>query len=255
VNTLFRTGTAAHFSALLVLVIACTWPGSAQAQEPAGVVLMTRGTVTAIDVTGNSRPLKRRDTVFTGDTLVTGTGSAVQVRLVDDAQYSLNASSRFTFTTYSYDGNESTPDSAQMHLLQGCFRSISGHIGDQDHDEFRIDTLAGWIGINGTVHSGCFDGKVLSTATREGGTTVTNEYGSVSTGIKAAYDYSETVVGKAPTGVLNEPAAIANFDQDPGQPNISFSGALGPNPVQRPTTILPNNTPLIKPQQDYDIIQ
>jgi hypothetical protein len=214
-----------------------------------------QGTVTAIDARGNIRPLTRREPIHAGDMLVTETASAVQVRMLDDAQYSFNAPTRFTFNTYVFDEDDASAHTALMLLERGCFRSISGSIGHQDMDVFRIDTRAGWIGINGTVHSACFDGTVLTTATLQGGTTVSNEHGSVSLGINANFDFSETSVGNAPAGVLAEPAIFRGTPTNQLQPSAPAGSTRNSGPPQlfNPPTPAANPSPL-QPQQEYDII-
>jgi hypothetical protein len=176
----------------------------------------------------------------------------LQVRMLDDAQYALRGPARLEFSSYSFDGDDNTPDTALLRLAVGCLQSISGRIGDQDHDVFRIETPAADIGLNGTVYTACFEGTVLTTAVRQGGIVVSNEYGSITLGINSGFDYSQSASGNAPEGVLIEPAPIRNIGR-----SQNLSPALQtPAPAQlfNPPTQPATPSPLL-PQQDYGIIQ
>ena len=145
-----------------------------------------------------------------------------------------------------------------MRLQLGCFRTISGHIGEERNDSYKIETPAAWIGINGTVHSACFDGAILTTATREGGTMISNQFGSIGLGVGASHDYRETITGNAPVGILDEPGVIRNFDATmnqqatqnsrPPATRLNASGSLPANSAPARDA-----SPLAQ-QQDYQII-
>lgn len=159
---------------LLVLLFGTSLPLQAKGTNAIGKVLTAQGLVEARDANGLLRALTRRSEVFEADTILVGADGFTQVRMVDDAQISLQANTEFSFNTYAFDANSATPDSAAMSMIRGGFRTISGTIGDADEDGYRLDTPYASIGIRGTAHSGVIVAGVLYTGVSEGGTTVSN---------------------------------------------------------------------------------
>ena len=200
---------------LLVLLFGTSLPLQAKGTNAIGKVLTAQGLVEARDANGLLRALTRRSEVFEADTILVGADGFTQVRMVDDAQISLQANTEFSFNTYAFDANSATPDSAAMSMIRGGFRTISGTIGDADEDGYRLDTPYASIGIRGTAHSGVIVAGVLYTGVSEGGTTVSNNQGSVDAGIGADYDFTETRSGESPRGLLEAPAALAQIQLTP----------------------------------------
>lgn len=179
------------------------------AQEPIGVVLVIRGEVKARAVDGTIRTLSRRVPVFESDTVLTGSDAYAQLRLNDDALLALGRDTEFTFDQYRFDNDPATPDTALMSLLRGCFQTVTGMIGDNEADEYRIDTPLASIHVKGTFHTGVIANDVLYTGAYEGGTRVANSRGYIDLGIGSDYDFSRTVSGAVPEGLVSEPAEFA----------------------------------------------
>jgi len=135
---------------LLLLIL--PFPVFAQTAEVIGRVLQTAGTAQAIDVEENTRTLSRRSEIFQGDTVVTGVQGFAQIRMADGAMLALKEDTSFTFAEYSFDADGNTPDSAVMQMVRGGFRTISGSIGDDDDDTYRVETPFAGIGVRGTTH-------------------------------------------------------------------------------------------------------
>src|SRR5690606_31967004 len=105
-----------------------------------------------------------------------------------------------------------TPDSATMSMLRGGFRTLSGSIGDDDDDTYRIDTPYASIGIRGTMHSAVLAGDILFTGVYDGGTTISNLQGSIDAGIGADFDYTETFGSTPPRGLVEAPPELGLVD-------------------------------------------
>jgi hypothetical protein len=187
----------------------------AQTAEPIGTVLVTRGGVEARAASGDVRVLTRRANLFDGDTLVTGSDGFVQVRMVDAAQLSLGPNTEFSFDAYQTDADASTPDSAVMSMLKGCFRTMAGSIGNESHDEYRIDTALASISLVAPASAGLIAGTlsagVFYTGALSGGSKVVDTQGrSIALGLGADYDFSRTAAGAAPEGLVSKPPEFSS---------------------------------------------
>jgi hypothetical protein len=96
------------------------------------------------------RVLTRKSDVFEADTIIVSADAYAKIKMVDSAMLALQANTEFAFNTYEFDGNPETPDAAIMSMIRGSFRTISGTIGDEDADDYRIHTPYASIGIRGT---------------------------------------------------------------------------------------------------------
>ena len=230
--------TKAFIQAVHVLLLAVLFTFSAHAQDGnvIGRVLQTSGYVSATDQAGAVRALARRSNVFEGDTVITGPQGFAQIRFVDGAMLALKEDTEFTFNEYSFDGDPGTADSAVMSMVRGGFRTISGSIGDDSNDTYRVETQFANIGIRGTTHEGVIVGlgpggstsgagtgagggagnggngqPALYTGVYNGGTTVSNQFGSIDTGLGGSYDYAMTNQNQAPRGLLTQPNQLGRI--------------------------------------------
>tara|TARA_R110002110_G_scaffold89303_2_gene232707 strand:- start:57743 stop:62938 length:5196 start_codon:yes stop_codon:yes gene_type:complete len=188
----------------------------AQEQQVIGRVVSATGSVIARDNAGTERELQRRSEIFAGDTVITGPDGLAQFRMVDSAQISFKSDTVFTFEEYNNDGPGGAPDSALMNMVQGGFRTISGTIGDDDADNYEISTQFASIGIRGTTHEAVIDSGALLTGVYDGGTTISNNQGALDTGDDANFDYSQTLPGQPPQGLLQQPQQLGQINLNPG---------------------------------------
>ena len=108
----------------LVLCLALYSPANfAAEQEIAGRVVAVSGQVAATDSAGNSRQLRRRDPVYTGEIVVTQPASFAQIRMTDSAIVSLKESTQFEILAYSFE-NPAQEDISTMRLIEGGFRIL-----------------------------------------------------------------------------------------------------------------------------------
>jgi hypothetical protein len=205
-----------HNLPIITLLSCFSLQAVSQTGDPIGVVLVTKGRVEAVSANGTTRLLSRSSEIFENDTIIVGADGLAQVRMIDDARISFKPNTEFTFQDYSFDNNPATEDSAIMSMVRGGFRTLSGTIGEDDQDVYSIDTPMANIGIRGTTHEAVIIGQTLFTGVSDGGTTISNNEGSLDTGLGAQFDYSQTNQGDEPQGLLEQPLALRNFDLTPG---------------------------------------
>lgn len=166
---------------LLPLAAAIGLTPAAMARDAVGVTLAARGDVEAIDLLDlEPRVLSRRSDVFDVDTVITGSGSQAQIRMVDDAVLALRADSEVVIAEYQY--NEETGEGrAIMELVSGGLRTLSGSISpDSENSDYELRTDVGSIGIRGTHYEvvqtdgelfmGVWEGEIeFSSSVGEGG--------------------------------------------------------------------------------------
>jgi hypothetical protein len=129
---------------------------SAHAEDAimAGTVTQIRGAAFANHRT-TSDNLSRGMTVSTGDRIVTGHDSRVELRMTDGAILTLGADTEFAINDYRYS-RQARQGSARLELFRGAFRAITGAIGKLEGRDFKVRTAAGTIGIRGTDFWGGF---------------------------------------------------------------------------------------------------
>lgn len=125
--------------------------GVAQAVEIAANIVFTVGTVTIENVQGGSRPAVQGGELNAGETIATAADGRVQLKFRDGATLSLNPSSRFRVDDYRYSGQPAQENRGFFSLLRGGFRTVTGLIGKQYREQYRVKTSVATIGIRGTV--------------------------------------------------------------------------------------------------------
>ena len=137
--------------ALLIGLFLLIWQPHAFAQPKkiAGYVLASGGAVSARSENGVTRQLRRRSSVFEGDTITTR-GHSVQIRFSDGSLTSLRPNTRFKIERYRWEGKEDGSEKGFFSLLKGGLRTLSGLIGKRNRDSYRMKTPVATIGIRGT---------------------------------------------------------------------------------------------------------
>ena len=211
VDCVTHKATYSRLAALLCLLLSFVSFHATAQNNVIGRVITTSGTVVAIDEDNNTRELLRRSNIFLGDTVVTGPQGFAQIRMRDSAMLALKEETEYKFKEFEFDGNSATPDSVVMEMVRGGFRTITGSIGDSENDTYRVETAFAYIGVRGTSHKAVIAFGSLFTGVSDGGTTVTNELGSIDTGVGGDFDYAETTQGQAPQGLLQQPNQLGQI--------------------------------------------
>ncbi|GAB6097045.1 hypothetical protein JCM14469_32990 [Desulfatiferula olefinivorans] len=143
-------------SFLLAMALSC--PGaSAKAADPAGRAIFVHGSVWRMPADKAKMPLNKGDLVYETDTIMTDQNGSAQLIMSDGAYIAIRPDSRIRLDVYRYDKEEEKGlGRSIITLLKGCFRSITGMIGKENKENYRIRTSVATIGIRGTDHEPLF---------------------------------------------------------------------------------------------------
>jgi hypothetical protein len=125
----------------------------------AGKVLFIVGQVEAQDP-GQIRQLSKGDPVRVGDTLKSGKGATLQLRMEDGGTIVLHPESQLVIDTFVYRGMQDGGEQIALTLLTGGFRAVTGYIGNLHKENYSIRTPNAKIGILGTDHETVFVPRV-----------------------------------------------------------------------------------------------
>ncbi len=118
--------------------------------NPIGVVLSADGEVFLQSDSG-ARPVESGAPVYAGDKLITGSGSAAEIRFVDDTLLSQGADSSISLDDYVYDNTDDSASELLFKMSQGTFRMVTGKIAEQNPERFKVGSPLATIGIRGTI--------------------------------------------------------------------------------------------------------
>lgn len=146
---------------LLLVVCAILAAGPAAAADLAGEILRLQGIAAASDGT-KARQLTAGDRLFVGETVTTGAGSRLRLRLVEGAVITLGDNSSFTLVGYQEESNGPVLD-----FIRGVFRAVTSE-AEAVGGGLTIDTPLGSLGVRGTTFWGGVSETELSVALIEG---------------------------------------------------------------------------------------
>lgn len=152
----------------LFLLILFAGTNAARAQDSAATAVSVRGMVTATNDAGETRNLRRGDVIYEGDLIETAARARIRMSFTDGGTYVLRDQTTFEIDEYSFSGQEDGTEQASFSLLQGALEALSGLIGRNNNQNFRLDTPLATIGLRGTE----FTINVLPPATPGGLPTV-----------------------------------------------------------------------------------
>lgn len=220
-------------SLIAVLLLALLAP-AVMAAEPAGEITLLTGRATAAGTSGDIRPLSKDGVVYPGEMINTGPNSYLNIKFTDGGRILLRPNSRFQIEEYRYAAEEPAPargaspnvaaepeSNALFRLLKGGFRAVTGLIGQENRENYRVRTPVATIGIRGTdfearfCQGDCFDVDPmpqdgLYTGVFQGGINMTNGAGTVD---RDAGQFGFVPgLNQPPVGLSRRPKALA---QDP----------------------------------------
>jgi hypothetical protein len=134
-----------------VLVVLCAMAAvfcsPAFADEAKGLVVASKGTVIAT-ANGGSRELKQGDEVFISDEIMTGPKSFAVLQFLDGAKVTVKPNSEIVIDDYVYNGN--ADDKAQLNLVSGGLRVITGAMAKNNPENYKVKTPVALMGVRGT---------------------------------------------------------------------------------------------------------
>jgi hypothetical protein len=152
--------------------------------QSAGSVVFVAGAAVIVAKDGQARPVVRGAEFYSGETIDTADGR-VQLRFLDGASMSLQPATRFRIEDFRFvaqDGKAGADDRGIFSLIKGGFRTITGLIGKQRREQYRVDTVVATIGIRGTDYSAQLGDAGLSVSTFGGLVEVCSGAGCVQVG-------------------------------------------------------------------------
>ena len=111
-------------------------------------------------INGVSRPLKKGDSLSSGETIDAADGR-VQLRFADGASMSLQPGAQFRVDSFRFSGKNERAipgDGVVMTLVKGSLRTVTGWLGKLERSQYRIGTSVATIGIRGTEFGAVMDG-------------------------------------------------------------------------------------------------
>jgi len=184
------------------------------AGESIGRVISVAGQVVASVPDGGTRVLQRRSRIYTDEVIHTGAGERVQIRFRDGGLVDLQPGTRFRVDEYD-SGDDDEGGNVLMNLLTGALRTITGAIGDDEDDTYRMETPVATIGVRGTQYAlqycaaDCASGDAgrgLFGRVDRGSITVTNDWGARSFGRTRFFRVRSR--DSAPQGILQPPGDV-----------------------------------------------
>jgi len=228
-----------HPSRLAVAVgaaLSLTAVPAAAAPDQVGRVLAASGVVIASGGEGATRTLNRDSRVYEGETIKTPRGRA-QIRFTDGGLVSLRQGTRFKVEEYDTgespeSGEDDDGASVVMRLFEGAMRTITGAVGDDADEQYRMETPVATVGIRGTQYALQYCGGDACGEQAEGlygqvidsRVTVDNEAGSGSFG-KGRY-FQVEASDTPPRAILQPPGEVLSSGE-PSQPDEATEGGGG----------------------------
>ena len=101
---------------------------------------------------GEVRRLVEGAQLAVGDQVTTDAGAAARITFTDGAAFVLRENTRVVIEAYSYTEKQPEQDGLLLRLVKGGLRAVTGLVGKRGNaDAYRVSTVAGQIGIRGTI--------------------------------------------------------------------------------------------------------
>lgn len=97
------------------------------------------------------RVLKKGAGIFLGDVLSTGKGARLEIRMIDDAVFTLGERSLFVVQEYFLNQDKGN---AAIRLMTGAIKVVTGKIAQLNTRPFELRTEVATIGVRGTTFWG-----------------------------------------------------------------------------------------------------
>ena len=164
------------------------------------------GDVSVIARSGEIRPSTIGSWLEPGDAVSTaGAQSWAVLRMEDGASFTLRPNTRMRIDRYRYSEDHPDENGSWLSLVKGSLRAVTGLIGRQSPDSYRLTTPTATIGIRGTDHETAVIEDAEATRDMPAGT-----YDSVNAGETVLRsDQGEQVIGVGKTGYLQRDGGFA----------------------------------------------
>ncbi len=209
------------------------------------------GNVAAISADGKSRALAKGSEIEVGETISTQAGRA-QLRFSDGAYMSLQPQTEFKVEEFKFSGKPEASDNIVMNLLKGGMRTITGLIGRNNRNAYRLKTDVATIGIRGTEYTVKYTNSI-EVFVADGVVSVENQSGSftVPGGTGVMVSNQQTPPQQSDQKPVLPPESPSQQDQEEQQQQV----ADPVNPIQESTPPVSNvvQQPLLTGTLDLNI--
>lgn len=214
-----------HKSLIRIVLAGLSMFGALAHAADVATLINLVGKASAVRADGQVVPLKIKDGVQEGDTLVVEKGGFAMFRFIDGGEMILRPDTKLKVNEYKFSEANPKGDKADLKLVQGGLRRLTGAIGKRgDMDADKLVTATATAGIRGTVYdtiqcnNDC--GPALENGVyfrvREGEIVVTNEGGTIP--IKSG-QFGYTPAPATPPAIL---------PRDPGLPSFNPPKSMQP---------------------------
>lgn len=138
---------------LLLIAIAALPVGGARARDlttVAGQITFVIGEVSVERQTDGAIPVRRGDSVHSGDVIRTTANGHIHIRFADDSRVSVRPGSVFRVVEFRYNPEAPKDSLIRFQLDAGDLRAISGSGAKAAPERFRLNTPLVAIGVKGT---------------------------------------------------------------------------------------------------------
>ena len=136
--------------ASFVLIATMAVSTIAVAEDSSGMVVASRGEVIALS-NGGSRELKQGDFIYVNDEIMTTNRSFVVLQFEDGAKVTVRPDSTLIIEQYLYNGDAG--DKAELNLVSGGLRVITGAMAKSNPENYKVRTPVALMGVRGTEFS------------------------------------------------------------------------------------------------------
>lgn len=238
----------------ILFPLALLWVACNCFAEGAASVIFASGGAQIVGKDGQARVAARGGELEAGDTVETGDGR-VQLRFNDGASMSLQPSTRFRIDEFRFvaqNGKASAGDRGFFSLLKGGFRTLSGLIGKERREQYKVNAAVATIGIRGTDYSAELSDRGLWVRTFGGLVEVCSDVGCI------LVAQGETVLVADRSRLPEKQGAAAGSTAvDPAIPALPLPQSTEPlemapsgtneAPGRSPASVGPNGTPVTGP--------
>jgi hypothetical protein len=138
------------FLASIALIASLSVSTVAIAEDSTGMVVASRGEVIALS-NGGSRELKQGDFIYVNDEIMTTGRSFVVLQFQDGAKVTVRPDTTLIIEQYLYNGDAN--DEAELNLVQGGLRVITGAMAKSNPENYKVRTPVALMGVRGTEFS------------------------------------------------------------------------------------------------------
>jgi hypothetical protein len=133
------------------LVASLCFAGAAFAAPAAGTVTQLSGPLFAQKADGRTKVLAGGSVVDVGDTLLTGKDTYAEVRFADSGTVTLQSDTRLAIEAFAFDKARAAGDRAELKLVDGGVKVVSGVIGARSPGRHILKTAFGAIEVREAI--------------------------------------------------------------------------------------------------------